>query len=164
MEEAGKLIVSIITVLVSIASFIIARQADARSKKAENIKHLLGEKESVAFAALKLLREGLPAGEAERKLVISALMQACVFEGSDRARALLYRVIEKNHDDNSKEFEDALQSIQDTFNIMNAYNFSKEELNLERGERRIAAVRKVVNRATHAKQINEHEGETAALL
>jgi hypothetical protein len=164
MDETGKLIVSVITVLVSIASFIIARRADTRSKKAENIKNLLGEKESVAFAALKLLSEGLPTNETERKLVISALMQACVFEGSDRARALLYRVIEKNRATHGKEFEDALQSIQNTFNSMDAYKFPKEELDLERGRRRISAVRKVVNSGTSAEQINRHEGETATLL
>jgi hypothetical protein len=164
MEETGKLIVSVITVLVSIASFIIARRADARSKKAENIKNLLGEKESVAFAALKLLREGLPTDGTERKLIISALMQACVFEGSDRARALLYRVIEKNRDAHGKEFENALQSIQNTFDSMKTYNFPREELSLERGERRISAVRKVVNSGTHAEQVVGREGETATLL
>jgi hypothetical protein len=164
MEETGKLVVSALTVLISIASFIIARRADVRSKKAEDIKNLLGEKQSVAFAALKLLREGLPANEKERKLVISALMQACVFEGSDRARALLYRVIEKNRATHSKEFEDALESIQNTFASMDTYNFLEEELHLERGKRRISAVRKVVNSNTHAEQNNGREGETATLL
>lgn len=143
--ESWKLVISIASALVAIASFVIARHADARSKKAESIKSLLGEKESVAFAALKLLRDGLPEKEADRKLVLSALMQACIFEGSDRARALLYRVIELNRVKYRSEFRDALQSIKDTFDSMNGYQFQKDELDLSRGARRISAVDKVVN-------------------
>lgn len=142
--ETAKLIISVGTVLVAIASFIIARRADVRSKKAEAIKELLGEKESVAFAALKLLRDGLPEDEAERRLVLAALMQACIFEGSDRARALLYRVIEKNRAKFGSELKDALQAIRDTFDSMDSYHFTKEELDLERGRRRISAVEKVI--------------------
>lgn len=142
--ESAKLIVSVLAALVAVASFIIARRADARSKKAEAIKHLLGAKESVAFAALKLLRDGLPKDLKDRKLVISALMQACVFAGSDRARALLYRVIEKNRKDFGEEFKAALQSIEETFDSMKSFNFPKEELNLERGRKRISAVGRVV--------------------
>ena len=143
--ETGKLIVSIASALVAIAAFIISRRADARSKKAETIKNLLAAKESVAFAALKLLRDGLPGDADERQLVVSALMQACVFVGSDRARALLYRVIELNRVKYRSEFQNALQAIQDTFNSMSVYQFQKEELDLGRGQRRIAAVSKVVN-------------------
>lgn len=143
--ETGKLIVSIVTALIAIAAFIISRRADARSKKAETIKNLLAEKESVAFAALKLLRDGLPENPDERQLVLSALMQACVFEGSDRARALLYRVIELNRAKFRSEFQDALQAIQDTFKSMNSYQFQKDELDLGRGQRRISTVAKVVN-------------------
>ena len=144
MEEV-KLVVAVLAVVIATASFIIARQADARSKKAEAIKSLLGEKESVAFAALKLLRERLPAKEKDRRLLLAALMQACVFEGSDRARALLYRVIELNRGQYREELRTALHAINDTFASMDEYKFTKEELDLERGRRRIAAVEKVVN-------------------
>lgn len=84
----------------------------------------------------------------------SALMQACVFGGSDRARDLLYRVIEKYRKTHSTEFEEALQSIQNTFNSMEVYKFTEKELDLERGKNRISAVRKVVSSGTHAEQIN----------
>src|ERR671919_257578 len=107
--ETVKLVVSVVSVLLAIAAFVIARRADTRAKKAEAIKELLGEKESVAFAALKLLRDGLPSRVADRQLVLPALMQACVFEGSDRARALLYRVIELNRVKFRDELRSALQ-------------------------------------------------------
>jgi hypothetical protein len=142
--ETAKLLVAVAAVFISIASFVIAREAEKRSKKAERIKNLLGEKESVAFAALKLLRDGLPENKAERILVVSALMQACIFEGSDRARALLYRVIELNRDKYHVEFVQALNEIQETFDSMNRFQFNKEELDLERGVRRIQTVRRVI--------------------
>lgn len=72
-------------------------------------------------------------------------MRACVFEGSDRARALLYRVIELNRLKFRDELRSALQVIGDTFASMDRYQCSKEELDLERGYRRISAVEKVVN-------------------
>ena len=87
-------------------------------RKLEDVKSLLGEKESVAFAALKLLREGLPAKEGDRRLVLAALMQACVFEGLDRARALLYRVIELNRVQFREELQRALRAINETFASM----------------------------------------------
>ncbi len=142
--ETAKLVISITAVIVSIASFAVAQRSAARAKKAEAITHLLGEKETVAFAALKLLRDGLPKDAAERKLVLAALLQACVFEGSDRARALLYRVIELNRVERREELRTALRSIKETFDGMTRYGFEKEDLDLESGRRRLAAVEKVV--------------------
>lgn len=144
MFEELKLLVAALTAVLAIASFVIARRADRRAKKAENITSLLGEKENVAFAALKILRDGLPRKEADRGLLISALMQACVFEGSDRARALLFRIIEDQRAEFGREFDSALNTIEETFKSMNRYNFSLEELDLSRGQRRICAVAKVV--------------------
>lgn len=142
--EVAKFAVAAAALLISVASFIISRRADARAKRAEAIKSLLGEKESVAFAALKLLRDGLPENDSERQLVIAALMQACVFEGSDRARALLYRAIEAQRTKHREEFRRALKAIEDTFTNMRGYGFAKDELDLSRGERRVAAVKKVI--------------------
>ena len=79
-------------------------------------------------------------------MLMSALMQACVFEGSDRARALLYRVIEKNRAQLREEFRDALAAIEETFKNMDTYAFERGELDLSRVRRRIAAVAKVVNK------------------
>lgn len=143
MEEA-KLVVSVAAVLLSLASFAIAQRSSLRAKRAEAITHLLGGKETVAFAALKLLRDGLPGNQNERRLVLAALLQACVFEGSDRARALLYRVIELNRVPYRIEFREAALSIKETFAGMDKYGFSLEELDLDRGRRRLSVVNKVI--------------------
>lgn len=135
---------SIIALIVSGASFSIALYADARSRKAEAVRNLLGEKETVAFGALKLLRDGLPKGQKDRRLVISALLQACVFEGSDRARALLYRVLEANRVEFRAELEEAFESLEQTFRSMDRYEFTTGELDLSRGKRRTAGVAKVL--------------------
>ncbi len=142
--EITELTISIAAVLISIISLIIAQLSDARAKKAEAITHLLGEKETVAFAALKLIRDGLPRDSKERSLVLAALLEACVFESSDRARALLYRVIELNRVKYRVEFSTAMKSIEETFASMESYGFQKEELDLEHGSRRLSSVKKVI--------------------
>jgi hypothetical protein len=143
MEEL-KTAIALTALLVSAASFIVAQRSAARANKAEAIKELLGEKETVAFAALRLLRDGLPGNGAERALVLAAVMQACVFEGSDRARALLYRVLDENRAKYSKELTAAFRSIKETFASMDKFQFRPEDLDLERGRRRLAAVEKVL--------------------
>jgi hypothetical protein len=144
MEEL-KLVVAAVSVVLALASFAIARRADVRSKKAEAIEELLGEKEAVAFAALKLMQTGFPKSHQERALVLAALMQSCLFCSSDRARSLLYRVLELNRVTHRDEMKKALQTVKDTFDSMNRYHFTSDELNLERGNLRISAVDKVVN-------------------
>jgi hypothetical protein len=145
IAENLKTITAIAAVILSALSFYIARLADKRAKKAELIKNLLGEKENVGFGALKLLRDGLPKEKKDRDLIISALMQACLFEGSDRARALLYRVIEKHKMEYLTELQIALTTISENFSSMDKYKFSTEELDLARGRKRLAVVEKVVN-------------------
>jgi hypothetical protein len=144
VEESLKMAAAVLAVIISVASFAVARLADRRSRKAETIRNLLGEMETVAFGALKLLRDGLPKRAQERKLVIAALMQACVISGSDRARALPFRVIETNRPQADREFHDALRVVEETFASMDRYHFEQKELNLERGKRRLTAVRKVL--------------------
>jgi hypothetical protein len=148
MMETVKVAVAVSAVVLSIVSLFIAQLADKRAKKAEAVRNLLGERESVAFGALKLMRDGLPPNPRDRKLVIAALMQACLFESSDRARALLYRVIETNRAGHEDEFREAFETVQNTFEAMSRYGFSKEELDLERGKRRMEVVRKVLTRDT----------------
>src|SRR5215212_6446530 len=87
-----------------------------RARRLENIRDLLGEKETVAFAAVqlmrgqtirtakhnildqttKLLRRLVGMKEEDYSALFDAIICACVFESSDRARALLYDVIYKN--------------------------------------------------------------------
>lgn len=144
-SEDYKTIISLAAVVISAISFYIARLAEKRSKKAELIKTLLGEKENVAFGALKLIRDGLPKNAKERKLLISAVLQACLLESSDRARALLYRVIEKNKSQYLPEFKSALTAINQTFDSMDKYKFTPDELDLSRGRRRLLVVEKIIN-------------------
>jgi len=141
----AKLIVSIVAVVLAVLSFALSQLAERRTRRAEAIKNLLGDKESVAFGALKLLRDGLPTRAKERTLVIDALMQACLLEGSDRARALLFRVIEENRSgDTAAEFVNGFRALEANFISMRKYDFEENELNFKKAERRLGAVRKVL--------------------
>jgi hypothetical protein len=60
------------------------------------VKAFLEGKDSIAFVALTLLRDGLPSESKQRKIALAATIRAYVFEGSGRARALLYRVVRLN--------------------------------------------------------------------
>ena len=143
-EETVKTVAAVVAVVLSIISLVSARVQAAKAKRTQAISNLLGEKETVAFAALKLLRDGLPVNAKERALVIAAVLQACIFEGADRARALLYRVIELNREDHREELSAAMRLIEETFASMDRYEFEKDELDLARGKRRLSCVKRVV--------------------
>jgi hypothetical protein len=116
----------------------------ASDEKAENTKNLLGEKETVGYAAIRPRQDGLPPDVEDRRVVLDAIMQACVFEHSARARALLYKVLQENLAAYRHEIEEALHAIEHTFSSMERCDFTKEPLDLERGQRRLEMVRKVV--------------------
>jgi hypothetical protein len=139
-----QVVVASAALIVSGASFALAWSSNRRIKKAEQIKNLLGEKETVAYAALKILRDGLPNSLSDRRLLIDALLQACVFEGSDRARAILYRVLEEHREAHRDLIGRALEKIESTFTNMDVYQFNKNELDLSRGKLRLDAVKRVV--------------------
>jgi hypothetical protein len=163
---SAQLLVSILAFIVSLASFSFAWVASVKAAKAEDVKSLLGEKETVAFGALKLLRDGLP-GEREtapfgrlkllrrrrklrdevrqRELVVGALVAASLFERSDRARALLFRVIEKYRStDFSKDFNTQFAEFDRTIKSMDKYKFEHKEFNPGSAKVRLEAVRKVL--------------------
>ena len=147
-----ELATSVTAVVISAASFWFALQADIRSRKAEAIKNLLGEKETVSFAALKLIKQGFPKFDAElRRLLIDAVLQASVLEGSDRARALLYRVIEDNRSRYHRELWDSLKRIRQTFENMERYHFTHEQLDLTKGLMRLDTVQRVIGGADASK-------------
>jgi len=90
----------------------------ASAKKTQDIVALLGEKEIVAFATLKLQAAGLPDKENDPeyfRLVLRAMMTACVFTSSDRARALLYDVLRRSHTKYRAEIQEALDVVTRTF-------------------------------------------------
>lgn len=143
MEEI-KIAVAVAAFCLSLASFAIAHLASKRAKKAELITHLLGNKETVAFAALKVLRDGLPKSERDRALILASLVQTCVFSGSDRARALLYRVVEINRGAYVAELRAAASTVSETFDSMDRYQFEAEDMDLARGRRRLAGLLRVI--------------------
>lgn len=151
-------IVAIVALLLSLASFGFAAWTWDRKRKEDKIKNLLGDKESVAYAALRLLREGFPRGKNERATTIDAIIQACIFEGSDRARALLYRVIEQNLDKHGGEIRPVYTSFNRTFSEMERYNFHKDELDLEKPIRRLNALNKIVQVNDNAEQDSGVDG------
>ncbi|MBX3255086.1 MAG: hypothetical protein KF862_13165 [Chitinophagaceae bacterium] len=123
-----------------------AEIAEMERQKAEDIKLLLGEKETVGFAAVKLMHEGLPRSTEDRKLTISAIINACLFEGSDRARAVLFYVIEHNKKKYQGEFKSELEKIKLVISTMSKYVFEKKELDLSSAETRLGAVEKIINK------------------
>jgi hypothetical protein len=137
-------IASVFAVIIAAVSLWVAHQADVRAKKAEEIKDLLGEKEAVSFAALKLIKQGFPKDAKERGLVIDAVLQACVFEKADRARALLYRVIADNRTRYHRELWDTFKQIRQTFDMMEKYQFTDEEFNPGSGLVRLHVVQRVL--------------------
>ena len=143
-QDDYKLLIAATALILSAVSFFFSRKAESNARKASNINHLLGDKETVAHAALKIYRNGLPKSQKDRGKVIDALIQACVFEHSDRARALLYVVIENNMVKFRSEMESVLTEIEKRFNELDQkYDFDPNELNLDRAKRRIKTVRKI---------------------
>lgn len=132
--------------IISLGSFVFALVRDFRSRRAETVKNLLGEKETVAFAALKIRRKGLPRWKKERKLVIDALMQATLLEKSSRARALVYSVIKENDAKRGAEFDEAFGTLRDIVDSAKRLGLPREQLNLDTAKNRIDAVDTVFNR------------------
>lgn len=58
--EKVEVTTALTALVVSVASFMISWRSTARADKAAAIAQLLGNKEMVAFASLRLLRDGLP--------------------------------------------------------------------------------------------------------
>lgn len=108
------------------------------------IQALQGEKESVGFTALRLSREGLPQDDVFRNQIIEALVQAAVFSGSDRARAIVYSVLKDNYHDYQPEIDRAITSVEGKFKQFEKYQLDSKELDLERGNRRLRALNKIL--------------------
>lgn len=135
-------IIAFAGVAVAVAALLFGYLAQRRANQVEDIRDLLGDKETVAFAALKLRATGLPKNPRRRKLTLEAMMAACVFTTSDRARALLYDVIDRHRDDYRNDIRLALTTIQQTFGLAQTYNFPHpanpdDTFDLSRGMHRI---------------------------
>jgi hypothetical protein len=73
-------------------------------------------------------------------------MSACMFERSDRARALLYSVIEKYRDTPfTHEFRREFDKLKATIDSMKKYDFEEEQFKPGSAKTRLGAVEKVLN-------------------
>lgn len=151
-----QVIISVIAIIISVVVAIQATQKEKRAEKkaeaaeiamakADDIKLLLGEKETVGFAAIKLMQDGLPQSTQDRKITISAIINACLFERSDRARAVLFYVIEINKKEYLNEFKSEFEKIKTVIATISKYIFEKEELDLSSAKIRLGAVEKIIN-------------------
>jgi len=119
----------------------IARE---QAHKAAVLQSLQGEKESVGFTAMHFARIGLPALQDERAQIITSLVQAAVFSGSDRARAMIYHVLRSVAVDQRPDVVDAVRNLDSLFSEAGNWGLDPKELDLERGRRRITALKKVL--------------------
>jgi hypothetical protein len=77
--------------------------------------------------------------------VIRALFAACLFESSDRARALLLRVVAKyRRTPYRPEFEEQYAAFRQTVDSMEEYGFEKAEFNPRTANDHLNAVKKVL--------------------
>jgi hypothetical protein len=81
-----------VAVAVAVVAFIFSVAQWIESRRSDRIKLLLGEKETVAFEAIRITRRPnmFIAKDTLRALVLSTL-----FEGSDRARIQVYGALDK---------------------------------------------------------------------
>jgi IS1 family transposase len=142
--------ISLLAFVLALASFVISAYSDRQRRKAEELKELLGEKESVAFAALRLLRDGLPTSAVERERTLDGVIQACLFERSDRTRTILFEVLERNQPRYAAEIDRAYNTLARIFDGMAGHNFTKEQLDLTSGRRRLGAVAKILGKEAPA--------------
>jgi hypothetical protein len=147
----------IAAVIALIVSLIVNIYHEYQIKKREDLSYLLGAKETVAYAALKLHQKGLPdipwyfrgylrkRRIEDRKLMSDAILQACIMEGSDRARATLYYFVEKYSND--EDIKDSFKNIKNIYEVKERYHLSMHQLHLKRNvSARIEAMDAIINK------------------
>jgi hypothetical protein len=140
------LAVSIIAVGVSAASAARTFVNERRLRHAEDIRNLLGDKETVTYGALKVIDDGLPGRRRSRRRsgLIQALMQAGLLEGSDRARAMVFRAIQLAQTEHNEEVCATYKRMKAHFDAIKPLGFAKKELNFKKTDRRLGAVSKLL--------------------
>ena len=151
--EIVKALAPAIAAVIAASVFIYTILKDRKTKKREEVSRFLGNKEPVAYAALKIIREGFKGSNEEIAEQIQMVMQGCLFEGSDRARALLYYIVIKNKDDKGYKttFTAMYNHILDVEREIDKYEFSGgEEGELDRSNfnLRISALKKIFTQNT----------------
>jgi hypothetical protein len=130
--------------------------AESRQRQAERdaesrqllIQALLGEKESIGFTTLILSKEGLPQDVSYRGQILTSLVQAAFFSGSDRARGMVYSVLFNNYPKYKLEIDKIISSLDKMFKQMKGFPLNEKELDRASFELRLEALRKVLEKST----------------
>ena len=138
----------------SIVSLAITLYERLRSEQESIIKALQGEKENVAFTALKVSGKrwrNSPFASGYKDEVIASLCLAWVMEGSDRARALVLSALKELNADssNQRKISEVLKVIEDQFTdyVKSAY-----------ADDPVEGQRKIENGLNKAKQLRKALG------
>ncbi len=142
----ATLVLAIATVLIAVGSLALALVVDRRTARASRIAQLLGEKETVAFGASRLMIEGFPREGRHRHELVLAVLHACLFEGSDRARGMLLAAVE-SHRKGVPDLVTELDRLRDTYRGMEHFDLDRKELDLTSARLRLLAIRKVLDPA-----------------
>jgi hypothetical protein len=128
------------------------QDAESRQRQAERdaesrqllIQALQGEKESIGFTAMSLSMEGLPQDGPYRGQILVSLVQAAIFSGSDRARAMVYSVLWDSYPKYGPEIDKVISSLDKMFKQIGEFPLEKKELDLGTFELRLGTLRKIL--------------------
>ena len=76
--------------------------------------------------------------------MLDTILMASVMEGSDRARAILYSVVEDNNNDEA--IKESYKMIDEIYKIKENYDFDKEQLDLDKVSKRIKAIDNIIKK------------------
>ncbi len=149
----GSEYIAVTSLAFALLSFVISFWISQRTKEiakeeatnAALVQSLQEEKESIGSTGLTLLRDGLPKDDVSlRERFIEGLVLAAIFSGSDRARAVVYSVLRDNCQEYGPEIAKAIEPWDDMFKQFEPFGLNEEELNLERGNRRLGVLKTIL--------------------
>ena len=154
--ELGSLIVAALSLIASVLLAIRSQRQQRRITeleaeelvRREELSSLRGTKEDVSAIAFRFLREGLPSDVHHKKEAISALVQAAIFEGSDRARGIVYGAIRKCYSENKDAIEALVSEIQNNMDRIDKIGLACAEYDPKSGRIRMSALRKILDDAS----------------
>ena len=132
--------IAAVAAVISLVALLFTSYAYRVAQHTEMLKALQGERESIAFAAYSIGRGRAPRSKKRRQDLIRSLCLAALFESSDRSRALIYEALVKlaeKHDDEIRPIVDDLERLLNRIG-------TEAELDVRRGEDRLAQLRKAL--------------------
>jgi len=133
-----------LTAIIAAFLFFYNLRKDKKAEKVEELNKFLGGKEPVSNAAFKILREGFEGSDREIKEQVYMVIQGCIFEGSNRARAILYHVVIKHKNGKyAAYFKEAYDLVMETSKVLNDIN--SDELDRKNFDLRVSALEKLFN-------------------